>query len=176
MTYFLISGNASELTNLIISFPVNVFNTMLPIVMTIIFWSGFIKVAADAGLIDKFSSKIRWLMVKLFPEIPKDNKAHQYISANFLANILGLGSVATPLGLKAIEEMQRLNKSDVASNSMITFLLINTSGLTLIPTTILALRGNYNPLVNAELIIYIFIATLITTLSAIILNLVVQKL
>ncbi|XMB87234.1 nucleoside recognition domain-containing protein [Mycoplasmatota bacterium WC44] len=176
ITYSLFTGNAEELTNIIISFPLNTFETVLPIFMTVIFWSGIIKVANDAKLIYKLSSKMKWLMRMLFPELPKDSKAHEYISANFIANILGLGSVATPLGLKAFEEMQKENKTKVATTPMITFLLINTSGLTIIPTTILALRGKYNPLINAELIGYIFLATLTTTIFAIFLSKVAKRL
>ena len=168
--YSLISGRAEELSNIIISFPLSTFEVILPISLTVIFWSGIVKIAGDSGLIFKISSKMKWFMVKLFPNLPKNSKAHEYISANFIANILGLGSVATPLGLKAFEEMQKENNSSVASKSMITFLLINTSGLTLIPTTILALRGNYNSKVNIELIGFIFIATLITTISAVVIN------
>ncbi len=170
ISYSIISGRSEELSKFIIRFPVSTLDVLIPISLSVIFWSGMIKVASDSNLISKISGYFKFIMVKIFPEIPKNNKAIDYISANFIANVLGLGSVATPLGLKAFGEMQKLNKKKTPSKSMITFLLINTSGLTIIPTTILALRDNYNAKVNTELITYIFLATFITTISALLVN------
>ncbi len=137
-----ILANATEALDLILS--------LLPI---IVLWTGMLKIAEESGLLDKFAKLLNPILSKLFPDVPKDNKALGYISSNIAANMLGLGSAATPAGLKAMSELQKLNqKKDTATTPMITFLVLNTAGVTLIPTTILALRVAYNS-GNPEIII-----------------------
>lgn len=112
-------------------------------------WLGVMKVAEEAGLISFLARMLKPVMKKLFPEIPSDHPAIGSMIMNISANMLGLGNAATPFGLKAMEEMEKLNpEKGVASNSMITFLAINTAGLTLIPATAIAVRaaaGSSNP-------------------------------
>lgn len=128
-------------------------------------------IATDSGLLNKISNFLYPFLRKLFPEIPKNHESLGYISSNITANILGLGNAATPFGLKAMKSLQKLNnESVVASKSMITFILLNTSGLTLLPTTIISLRsinGSTNP---TAVIIPTIIITIISTISAIILD------
>ena len=103
------------------------------------------NIAQKSNLLHKLSRIMSPLLSKLFPEIPKEHEALSYIASNIIANVFGLGSAATPFGLKAMQALQKLNKSKkTASRSMITFLVINTSGVTLIPTTILSMRMMYN--------------------------------
>ncbi len=112
-------------------------------------WLGVMKVAEEAGLISFLARILKPVMKRLFPEIPSDHPAIGSMIMNISANMLGLGNAATPFGLKAMEEMEELNPNKgVASNSMITFLAINTAGLTLIPATAIAVRaaaGSSNP-------------------------------
>lgn len=112
-------------------------------------WLGVMKVAQEAGLITRIASLIKPLTKKLFPEIPDDHPAIGSMVMNISANMLGLGNAATPFGLKAMEELDSLNPNKgTATNSMITFLAINTAGLTLIPATAIAVRaasGSNNP-------------------------------
>ena len=112
-------------------------------------WLGVMKVAEEAGLISFLARILKPIMKRLFPEIPSDHPAIGSMIMNISANMLGLGNAATPFGLKAMEEMEELNPNKgVASNSMITFLAINTAGLTLIPATAIAVRaaaGSSNP-------------------------------
>ena len=97
-------------------------------------WMGIMEIAMRCGLISKMSKVLNPLIEKLFPDIPKDNKAREYIVTNFIANILGLGWAATPVGLKAMEELSKINReSETASYDMCTFLIINISSLQLIP-------------------------------------------
>lgn len=111
---------------------------MLPIVCL---WLGVANIAKESGLLKKLTLFLEPILHKIFPEIPKGHAALGYISSNIIANMFGLGNAATPFGLKAMEEMQKLNKDKtVASRSMITFLVINTCGITLVPTTIISLR------------------------------------
>ena len=108
-------------------------------------WLGIMRIGEKAGLIESLSRVVRPVMVKLFPSIPSDHPALGAIIMNLSANILGLGSAATPFGLKAMQEMQKLNGgSREASEAMCTFLALNTSCITLIPATIIAVRVNFN--------------------------------
>ena len=112
-------------------------------------WLGLLNVAKDAGLVDAFARLMRPVMRLLFPEVPNGHPAQGAILMNFSANMLGLDNAATPMGLKAMRELQELNPvKDTATNAMAMFLAINTSGITIIPFTIIgyrALRGSQNP-------------------------------
>jgi spore maturation protein A len=104
-------------------------------------WMGMLEVARQAGLIRLLSRLVRPLTILLFPDVPPQHPAMGSIIMNISANILGLGNAATPFGLKAMQELQKLNpRSDTASNAMCTFLALNTSSVVLIPATIIAVR------------------------------------
>ncbi|HBV96914.1 MAG: spore maturation protein [Peptococcaceae bacterium BICA1-7] len=112
------------------------------LIAIITFWLGIMKLAEEAGIISFLSRAIAPLMKFLFPEIPGNHPAMGAIIMNISANVLGLGNAATPMGLIAMQEMQKLNSGDprTASNSMCTFLALNTSCITIIPTTIIGIR------------------------------------
>ncbi len=134
-------------------------------------WLGLMNVARTSGLLDKFSKLISPLLHKIFPEIPKNHEAFSYMGSNIIANIFGLGNAATPLGLKTMKSLQTLNeKKDTASRSMITFLVINTSGLTIIPTTVISLRMMYDSNNPTEIILACILATLISTIGGLIID------
>jgi len=108
-------------------------------------WLGIMNIAKESGLLSKVSKFIYPLLHKIFPDIPKGHESFSYISSNIIANMFGLGNAATPFGLKAMKSLQSLNKNkEEASRSMITFLVINTCGLCIIPTTIISLRMLYD--------------------------------
>ena len=146
---------------------------MMPL---IVLWTGIMKIAEEAGLLEKFAKILNPILRKLFPSVKKDSKALGYIASNIAANMLGLGSAATPFGLKAMEELQKENEQkDTASESMITFLVLNTAGVTLIPTTVIALRmmhGSSNP---TEIIITSIIATAISSISGLTLDYIIRR-
>lgn len=134
-------------------------------------WMGLMKIAEESGLLKKLSQKISPFLTKLFPEIPEGHESLSLIASNMIANIFGLGSAATPFGLKAMTSLQKLNKKkDTASRSMITFLVINTSGLTLIPTTIISLRMMYGSLQPTKIVLACILSTFIATLGGIIVD------
>ncbi|MBM7569780.1 nucleoside recognition domain-containing protein [Aquibacillus albus] len=137
------------------------------LVSVLVFWLGLMRVAEKAGLLKVLTSLFKPLVTRLFPEIPKDHPAMGYILSNFTANIFGLGNAATPMGIKAMEEMKKISGSDKASRSMITFLVINTSSLTIIPTTVIAIRMQYDSVAPTEIVGTTILATLFTTISAI---------
>ena len=134
-------------------------------------WLGVMKIASSSGLLEKISYKISPVLRFIFPEIPAGHPALGYISSNIIANIFGLGNAATPFGLKVMESLQTLNpKKDEASRSMITFLVLNTSGLTLIPTTIISMRMLYKSVSPTEIIVPCILATTISTIVGLLLD------
>jgi spore maturation protein A len=129
-------------------------------------WLGVMKIAEESGLIRIIARGLRPIMVRLFPDVPADHPAMGSIVLNMSANMLGLGNAATPLGLKAMEELQELNPNkETASNAMVMFLAINTSSVQLIlPATVVALMGA----VSSQIFITTILATLCSTTAAII--------
>lgn len=139
-------------------------------------WLGFMKIGEKAGLITYFARLMSPVFSKLFPDLPKDHPAMGSIFMNFSANLLGLDNAATPIGLKAMLQLQDLNpKQNMATNSMIMFLCINASGLTIIPITIMMYRAQYNAANPADVFLPILLATFIATLTAIISVCIMQK-
>jgi len=140
--------------------------TMLGIVAT---WIGIMKVAEKSGIIDNLSNKMKFILTFLFPDIPKNHKANKYIATNIIANMLGLGWAATPAGLMAMQELQKLNKNkDTASNSMCMFLIINISSIQLISVNIIAYRVKYGAVDAMDIILPTLISTTISTLTGVI--------
>ena len=132
-------------------------------------WLGVMKIAEKAGLVEKLAKGLKPIMIRLFPDVPADHPAMGAMIMNMAANILGLGNAATPLGLKAMQELQELNpEKDTATDAMVTFLAINTSSITLIPSesiAILVAAGAKNP---TEIIGPAIIATTASTVVAVI--------
>ena len=132
-------------------------------------WMGIMEIAMRCGIISKMSKVLNPLIEKLFPDIPKDNKAKEYIVTNFIANFLGLGWAATPVGLKAMKELRKINgNSEIASYDMCTFLIINISSLQLIPINIIAYRSQYGSVNPSSIIGKSMVATIISTIAGII--------
>ena len=131
------------------------------------FWTGLMEIAAKAGIMEKMTRMFRPFVRFLFPNIPKEHKANEYITTNIIANMLGLGWAATPAGIRAMEALAELNEGDRASNEMCTFLIINISSLQLIPMTIIAYRSQYGSADPARIIGPGLLATAISTLAAI---------
>ena len=134
-------------------------------------WMGLTKIAEKSGLLKKLSLMISPLLTKIFPDIPKGHPSLSLISSNIIANLFGLGSAATPFGIKAMSSLQELNKDKkVASRSMITFLVINTSGLTIIPTTIISLRMMYGSTNPSKIVFACILSTTFSTIGGIIVD------
>ena len=149
---------------------------MLSILPIIVLWTGIMKIAEEAGLLQKFARLMQPILSRLFPSVPKDNPALGYIASIIAANMMGLGSAATPFGLIAMSELQKINtKKDTASVAMITFLVLNTAGVTIVPTTVLALRiahGSANP---SEIILPGVIATFCSSIGGLLLDYFIRK-
>jgi spore maturation protein A len=136
-------------------------------------WMGLMEIATKCGLINRLTRLLNPIIKLLFPTIPEDNKAREYITSNFVANILGLGWAATPVGLKAMKELRKLNNdSEVASIDMCTFLIINISSLQLIPINIITYRSQYGSVDPSWIIGYAIVATGVSTLAGILFSII----
>lgn len=176
ITYGFISGNISAVNEEIITSAKKSLDIFISIFPVIVLWLGIMTIASDSGLLNKISNILYPILGKIFKDIPKNHESLGYISSNIAANILGLGSAATAFGLKAMKSLQELNDNkDTASHSMITFLLLNTSGLTLVPTTVISIRMLYKSINPTSIITSTILATLISTISAIILDKIFYK-
>ena len=167
--------NNKDMSEIILNSSNEAYKLIITLGPLIILWSGIMNIADKSGLLYKFSLILRPILKKLFPDV-KNNKALEYISSNVAANMLGIGSAATPFGLKAMKELSKENiNNDVASNSMITFLVLNTSGLTLIPISVIALRISHNSINPTNIIIPTIIATSISTICGLLLDYFIRR-
>ncbi|PKQ61636.1 hypothetical protein BZG01_19020 [Labilibaculum manganireducens] len=152
------------------------FDISLGLTGVLTLWLGIMKIGENGGIVKVFSRLIGPFFNKLFPEIPKGHAAHGSIMMNLAANMLGLDNAATPLGLKAMKEMQSVNPSeDTASNAQIMFLVLNTSGLTIIPISIMVYRAQLGAVNPSDIFIPILLATYFSTLAGLISVAIVQK-
>ncbi len=139
-------------------------------------WMGIMKIGERGGLINIFARLASPVLTKIFPDIPKDHPVMGTMVMNISANILGLDNAATPMGLKAMEQLQEINpKKDTASNPMIMFLVLNTSGLTLIPVSVLVFRTQLGAAQPTDVFIPILIATFFSTLVGLLVTCAVQR-
>lgn len=174
--YCLIMGKIEVLNNEILNSATNALDMIIKIFPVMALWLGIMNIAVKSGLLKKFSKTISPLLTKIFPEIPKNHESLSLIASNIIANIFGLGSAATPFGLKAMKSLQELNQNkDTASRSMITFLVINTSGMTLIPTTIISLRMMYKSVEPTRIVFPCILATFFATLGGILMDRLLAK-
>lgn len=131
-------------------------------------WLGIMKIAEKGGLIDSLARVLRHITVKLFPSVPSDHPAMGAIILNISANVLGLGNAATPFGMRAMQELQKMNnKSDEASEAMCTFLAVNTSCITLIPATIIGVRVSFHSSNPTEIVGACIFATSVAMVIAV---------
>ncbi len=170
------SGQVEGINSAILKGASDGMELLLSMMPVLVLWSGIMKIAEDAGILQKFSRLVQPLLHKLFPSLQKDDPALGYIASNIAANALGLGSAATPFGLKAMESMQKKNPHpSVATDSMVTFLILNTAGVTIIPTTVIALRmgqGSANP---SEIILTSVLATFCSSFAGLCLDWFLRK-
>lgn len=152
------------------------FEISLGLTGVLAFWLGVMKIGERGGVVNALARLLGPLFSKLFPDIPKGHPVVGNIFMNISANMLGLDNAATPLGLKAMEGMQELNpKKDTASNPMIMFLVLNTSGLTIIPVSILVYRAQMGAAQPTDVFIPILLATFVSTLAGIVVTSLFQR-
>mgnify|MGYP000597405838 FL=1 len=166
--YAFFSGYIEQVSNGIFESLTDVVNLSLTFLGTMCLWNGIMEIAKKTTLIKKLTSLLKPLIKFLFPELTKNEKAKEEISMNIIANVLGLGNAATPLGLKAMKTMQKENKDKTTlSNSMAMFILINTASIQLIPTNVIAIRNSLNSTAPTQIIFPVWIATIVAAISSI---------
>lgn len=171
IVFGVITGKGDVINTTILESCKTSLDMIIQIFPVIALWMGIMNIASKSNLLEKFSRLISPLLIKIFPDIPKGHESLSFIASNIIANIFGLGSAATPFGLKAMESLQELNeKKDTATRSMITFLVINTSGLTIIPTTIISLRIMYKSSDPTRIVLGCIIATVCATIGGIVID------
>lgn len=139
-------------------------------------WLGIMKIGEKGGIVDRFARLLSPVFCRLFPDLPKNDPAYGHIFMNIAANMLGLDNAATPMGLKAMERMQELNRDkDTASNPMIMFLVLNTSGLTLIPVSVMVYRAQLGAAQPADVFVPILLATFFSTMVGLLATCWIQK-
>ena len=162
------NGSMPAITNTAISSSEEAVTVCLKMLGIVSMWTGLMKIAEKSGLIQSLSRKMLPLLKFLFPELPAKSKALQYISTNIIANVLGLGWASTPAGLKAMNELQKMNLDKaVASKSMCMFMVINMSSLQLITVNLLSYRALYDSANPSEIIAPGLFATLVSTVVGI---------
>ncbi|WP_442601147.1 nucleoside recognition domain-containing protein [Paenibacillus sp. KN14-4R] len=166
-----VQGNVEAATQAVFEGAKSGVTVCFGLISILVFWLGIMRIAEDAGILRKLSAWLKPLVRFLFPSVPSNHPAIGYIMSNMSANIFGLGNAATPMGIKAMQELQKLNgDKELASPAMCTLLALNTSSVTLIPTTLIAIRMNYNSLNPAEIVGTTLLATLVSTAAAIIVD------
>lgn len=165
------TGHFEQLGEIILGSCSAAFDIFLKLALLILFWNGIFQIAIDSGLIKHITQFLKKPLSKIFPEVDPDSLVMEYICSNMVANILGLGSAATPLGLKAFEELQHQNPHpERPSRSMVTLILVNVSTITLFPTTIIGLRTLCGGKSDLSLIAMMILVSTFSTIVAIVLD------
>ena len=168
IVYAMINGTMEEVNKAVFDGAKDTVTICIGLISVLVFWLGLIKIAEEAGLLKKLVTLFMPIVKRLLPEIPKDHPSMGFILSNMMANFFGLGNAATPLGIKAMEQLKELNGGkDSASRSMVTFLALNTSAITLIPTTVISIRMTYESANPTEIVGVTFIAQVLSMIGAI---------
>jgi len=162
------NGRMEEATNAVFEGAKTGVAVCFGLISILVFWLGMMRIGEEAGLLRLIGRALAPAVRFLFPGIPKDHPAVGYIISNMSANILGLGNAATPMGIKAMQELQKLNPhKDTATPEMCTLLALNTASITIVPTTLIAIRMNFGSENPADIVGTTLAATLIATGAAI---------
>lgn len=165
-SFAIFSGNLEKLNSSIFESTNDAINLSLNLLGIICLWNGIMQIASSTSVIEKLTKFLKPVIKFLFPELKNNSKIQKEISMNMIANILGLGNAATPLGLKAMKSMQKENtKKDTLSDSMMMFIVLNTASIQIIPTTVIAIRnslGSNNP---TSIVFPVWIATIAAAIA-----------
>jgi len=164
--YAIFSGNIDKLNVSIFDSTTDAVNLSISLLGTMCLWSGIMNIASKTTIVDKLTKILNPFIKLLFPEMRKNKQIQKEISMNMIANILGLGNAATPLGLKVMKSMQKENsKKDTLSNSMLVFIVLNTASIQLIPTTVIAIRNSLDSKNPTSIVFPVWIATICALIS-----------
>lgn len=178
----LMSGQAADTNVALLDGAKEAVSLCITMVGIMAFWTGLMEIAKQAGIIRFLTRKLEGILCVLFPDLPKEHPAKEYIASNMLANVLGLGWAATPMGLKAMEELAKINQernggknTGIASVDMCTFLIINVSSLQLIPVNVIAYRSQYGSVNPASIVAPAIVATFFSTLGGVLFSVIARK-
>lgn len=167
--YAIIIGNVESINNGIFDSCKNAVELTINFLGTVCLWTGLMEIVKNTSIIEKLKKILSPLMKILFKNIDRNAEVYDEISMNIIANVLGLGNAATPIGLKAMESLQKINKNnDTLSDEMLMFIILNTASIQLIPTTVIAIRNSLGSINSTKIIIPVWIATICAAISGII--------
>lgn len=166
--YAILTGKVAEVNNSVFESANETVKLTITFFSTICLWNGIIHIASKTTMIEKLTNKLSPIIKFLFPDLKKEKEVQKEISMNIVANMLGLGNAATPLGLKAMKSMQKLNDNkERLSNAMAMFIVLNTASLQIIPTTVIAIRNSLGSQNASGIIIPVWISTVIAALTVV---------
>lgn len=166
--FAIFSGNLDQLNSSIFSSTEEAVKLCINLLGTMCLWSGIMQIANQTSVVEKLTKILKPIMRFLFPEIEEKSEIHKEISMNVVANVLGLGNAATPLGLKAMKSMQKKNSNkEVLTNSMATFIVLNTASIQIIPTTVIAIRSSMGSVNPTAIVFPVWIATICAAIAGI---------
>ncbi|MFF2875586.1 nucleoside recognition domain-containing protein [Gottfriedia sp. NPDC057991] len=169
--FAMINGTMDEVNKAVFDGGKQAITIIIGLVSVLVFWLGLMRIAEESGLLKILSKLFQPFLSFLFPRIPKDHPALGYIMSNMVANLFGLGNAATPLGIKAMEQLKVLNRNSIeASDDMITFLTLNTSAITLIPTTVIGVRMSYHSSNPTEIVGVTILAQIVSFIGGLAVN------
>ena len=174
--YAILNGNIEEFNNSIFTSCAQTVDLILKLFGTMCLWNGLMKIVQETSLMKKLTKIISPLMKILFPKMKKEDKEYKEITINIIANLLGLGNAATPLGLKAMQTMQEKNpQKDRITDSMAMFIVLNTASIQLIPSTVIAVRASLGSVNPSQIIVPVWIATIAADVAGIIASKMLMK-
>lgn len=166
--FAIFSGKLPDVNSSIFTSTSGAIELCLTLIGTMSLWCGIIKIAMETNLVNKLIKILKPFLKMLFPEINEKDEVHKEISMNIIANLLGLGNAATPLGLKAMKSLQKTNKNKKElSNSMAMLIVLNTASIQIIPTTVIAIRNSLGSKEPTQMLVPIWVVTICAAISAI---------
>lgn len=174
--YAILNGNIEEFNNSIFTSCAQTVDLILKLFGTMCLWNGLMKIVQETSLMKKLTKIISPLMKILFPKMKKEDKEYKEITINIIANLLGIGNAATPLGLKAMQTMQEKNpQKDRITDSMAMFIVLNTASIQLIPSTVIAVRASLGSVNPSQIIVPVWIETIAADVAGIIASKMLMK-
>lgn len=176
IVYAILVGNIDVINNNIFDSCKNAVELSITFLGTVCLWTGLMEIVKNTSMIEKLKKMIRPLMKILFPKINRNDIVYEEISMNIIANILGLGNAATPMGLKAMESLEKINKNKGnITSDMMTLIILNTASIQLIPTTVIAIRSSLGSNNASNIIVPVWISTICAAIAGIVITKIIIK-
>ena len=168
IAFAMVTGNIDKINSSIFESASTAVELTITMLGTMCLWSGIMEIAANTSIIDKILKLLRPILKGLFPKVEKDSKEYKEMCMNIVANLLGLGNAATPLGLKAMQTLQQKNNNKkTLTDTMAMFIVLNTASLQIIPTTVISIRTALNSADPTRIIVPVWIATISAAIAGI---------